>query len=50
MASEAVPVKLPKIPPLAVKMPVTVVEAEMVVEALERRPAVKLTMVEVETP
>ena len=44
------PVRLPKIPPLAVKTPVIVEEAFTVEEAVERKPWRKPKVVEVETP
>ena len=44
------PVRLPKIPPLAVKTPVIVEEALMVEEAVERKPWRKPKVVEVERP
>ena len=50
VAVEALPVKLPKIPPEAVKTPVIVEEAEMVEEAVARKPCKKPRVVEVETP
>lgn len=44
------PVRLPKIPPEAVRTPVIVVEALMVEEAVERKPWRKPRVVEVELP
>ena len=44
------PVRLPKIPPEAVRTPVIVEEAFMVEEAVERKPSRKPRVVEVETP
>ena len=44
------PVRLPKIPPEAVKTPVIVEEALIVDEAVERKPLRKPSVVEVETP
>jgi hypothetical protein len=44
------PVKLPKIPPEAVRTPVIVEEALIVEEAVERKPFKKPRVVEVDTP
>ena len=50
VAVEALPVRAPCIPPEAVRTPVTVVEAAIVVDAAERRPFVKERVVEVAFP